>query len=890
VSGDEHWRRDHQVGPADPKREFDAEIAFHLDELARQGRERGLSPEAARLDALRRFGATESVRAETKMVDRAVSRRRLRIEALRDVLADVRFAGRLFARNPGFTFLATLCIGLGVGVTGAILSAAYSILIRPLPYPRAEELVSVYSGAAKRRLRGVNISYPDYVAWRDGNRTFRQLGIWTWRSMSLTGGTGDAERIEATAVSSEVLPIIGVKPFLGRLFLPEDEVRGGQPVVLLSHSLWKRRYAADSTLVGRSIMIDDVPTVVVGIMPPRFTFPDGQNAWVPFISEVKEYHQNRGYAGAIGRLRPGATVAAAQSDLDRISIALEREFPDDNRDWRADVISLRDDLVGSLRRPLQVFIAAVGCLLLIVTANVANLLLARGFGRRREMAVRTAIGAGRQRLLRQLLIESIALALLGGIVGIAVAAAGIRLLGMTFPDGVPLYLRLELDPVALAITLGVTLTTGILAGLLPAIRTARFDLASAFRDGGTGTAGGSSRGGQLRNGLVVAEIALSVVLLISGGLLMKSFSTLASTDLGFERHGLVVGRVGLPESSYPTETRRLEFFERLSERLAAIPSVSAVGSAQGAPMSGWNVQADIVIEGKPIRNPDNPLEAHYQQISPGYFAALGVPILKGRGLLATDRDTVSPAIVINDILAEREFRGEDPIGKRIRFGLSHIPDPHPKWMTVVGVAKSFRHYRLPEQMGPALYFSHATWVPFQEDFVVRTSAANPSGIIPTLRAAVKEIDPTVPVYRTGTFDQTVARVLWQQRLQSQVVGGFAALALLLATVGIYGVISYNVSQRTRELGIRAAVGATTGDLTRLVVREGGKMAVAGITIGMLAALGFTRILGALLYGVKPTDPLIFAAVPVTLLGVALAASWLPARRAGKADPLVAIRE
>lgn len=888
MSNDDRWRRSPRVGPANPEAELDAEITFHLEELVKQLRAEGLSPEAARAEALKRFGELGAVRARTGSVDRVEGRRLGRLEAVRDALADFRFAGRLLRRSPGFTALAAICIGLGVGVTGAILSATHSILLRPLPYPRADELIAVYAGAEKRQLRGINISYPDYVRWRDDNHTLASLGIWTWTSLAFTDGEGDAERVGGASISPEIFASVGIRPLLGRLIAADDCVAGAQKVVLLGHSLWARRFASDSGIVGKSLLINGNPTVVIGVMPPKFTFPDGESAWVPFVPDADERHGNRGYAGAIGRLKPGVTVAAAAADLDQISIAMERELPNENLDWRADVKSLRDDLVGTLRRPLQVFLAAVGCLLLIVSANVANLLLARGFGRRREMAVRAAIGAGRQRLLRQLLVESLTLSALGGVVGVGVAALGIRLLAMTFPDGVPSYLTLRLDPLAVGFVFGVTVLTGLLAGLWPAFRTSAGDLSGAFRDGGLGGSG-SAQSGRMRAGLVVAEIALSVVLLVSGGLLVRSFAALASTDLGFDRRGMVTARLSLPAARYPERHQRIAFYESLLDKLGRIPGVVSAGSAQGTPMSGWNVQGEMVIEGMPARSPDNELDVHYQSVSPRFFETLGVPILAGRGLTAADRDTANLVAVINDIFAKREFGDQSPIGRRVRFGQSQVPDSNPRWITIVGVVKSYRHYRLPERMGPAIYLVYHADPAYQQDVILRVERGSGSAVVPAIRAAVRELDPAIPVYRAGPFDDTLARVLWQQRLQGEVTAVFAALALVLATIGIYGVISYNVSQRTRELGIRAAIGASKEELTRMVVWEGGRLALFGIAIGLAAAFAFTRLLTTLLYGVAPTDPVVFLGAPLVLALVATLASWLPGRRAAKASPLVAIR-
>ncbi len=640
------------------------------------------------------------------MIDGAQRQRRRRRERVGDFLADLRFAARLLRSSLGFTLLAVACMGLGIGVTATILSVAHAILVRPLPYDRPEELVAVYSKAPERGIRASNISYAD---WRDHNRTFASLGMYTWWTLAFTDGAGDAERVDAAAVTANLFPLLGARPILGRTFTADEERSGAERVVLLGHGLWTQRFGGDSSVVGRAVQVDGMPHVVVGVMPRGFAFPDRERAWVPFIPDPNDGHGNRGNAGALGRLRLGVTLAAAQADLDVIMQRLERELPDQNLGWRADLMSLRDDRVGDLRRPLQVFLAAVGCVLLIVCANIANLLLVRGAAREREMAVRAAIGAGRRRLVRQLVVESLALAMLGGLVGLGVAAGGIRLFALAFPGGLPFDLTLRLDPASLAITAGITVLTGLVVGVIPALRATKLDLAGAFRERAAGSLR-SRHAGRLRSGLVVLEVGLSATLVIGAMLLLKSYRAYTTSDLGFDQQGMLSVRITLPTARYQTPTERGTFFATLLERLAALPGVEAVGSADGLPFSGWDVKAGMSIEGKPPRPPHDPLDMHFLSVSPEYFRAIGVPLLGGRWVDQTDVGTVGDTGswqprgrvgIVNEVLARREFPNEDPVGKRIKFGDHTSSEP---WITIVGVVGEFQHFRLPEPMGPAIYF------------------------------------------------------------------------------------------------------------------------------------------------------------------------------------------
>jgi putative ABC transport system permease protein len=877
-------RRFFRPRPADLRAEVEAELQSHLEMQVRDLIAAGTPPEVARQEAERRFGELRAIRDACVAIDRTREERAHRKEVFGAMLRDLRFALRTLGRSPGFTLTAVLCLGLGIGVSSTIVSAVHAILVRPLPYPEPQELVSVYTRHLESGEGGINISHPDYASWRDDSRSFSALGMWTWQPMTFSG-EGEPERVEGAMVTANLFPLLGVRPILGRSFVAEEDGTSPTRVVLLSHGLWRRRFGGDSTLVGKSITVEGFPYVVVGVMPPGFAFPDRGQAWMPFtVAPIGQSRANRFYAGAIGRLKPGLAREDAQRDLDVVAARLRSEFPQDNTGWGADVVSLREDLVGDLRRPLLVFLGAVGFVLLIVCANVANLMLTRGAGRQRELAVRQGLGAGRGTLVRQLLIENLVLAGLGGAVGLALAMAGVRLFGTAVPGGLPWYASLRLDGAVVLFTFGLAALSGLLFGVAPALRSADVDLSRTLR-AGTGS-GGSPARARLRGTLVVVEVALSLVLLIGAVLLIRSYASLQATPHGFEPRGVLTFRLSPSPNRYTSTEMLAQFYHGLFERLEALPGVEAAGSAQGIPMSGWNVKTYMSIEGQPARLPGQELDVHYQRITPGYFRAMGIPLLAGRGFLDSDRDTLNRVGIINATLARQEFQGQDPVGKRMRTGQPDAPGP---WITIVGVVESFRHYGLAEPMGPAIYVPYFERPTYAQTVVVRTTRDDPMGMAPAVLGVVHGLDPDLPGYELQSMQQAVDRSLWRQRLQGQVVGLFAALALALAAIGIYGVISYAVAQRTREIGVRMALGASGRQVVRLVVREGMLLALAGIGIGLAGAFALTGVLARLLYGIRVTDPVTFVAVPLVLGSVAALACWVPARRAARVDPLLTMR-
>lgn len=876
------WRRLLTVR-SNVRGDVDDELRFHLETRVRSLIADGLSPAAARAEAEREFGDLRAIRQACVAIDERRQRRGNLLETLHQMRKDFTFALRALRRTPGFTFAAGACLALGIGLTTTIFSAVNGILLRPLPYPHADRLVAVYAQNSALGYHGTNISFPDYLSWRDENRTFEALGMWTWSSFSLSGDL-EAERVNGARVTPNLFPLLGVHPLLGSLFAPETSQPGRDRQIILSYGLWQRRYAGDRGIVGRTITVDGAPHTVVAVMPPRFNFPDRGDAWKPFAAEPDaQPRENRIFAGAIGRLRDGVTLEQSAADLATVSARLQRAHPNENRGWAAEPISLRQDLTGDLRLPLLVFLGAVLLVLLIACANVANLMLARSAARQRELAIRVAIGAGRGQLMRQILLESIVLALGAGSAGALLAVGGVRLLHLALPADTPFYIDFSIDGTALLFAAGISIVTAVLFGTAPATRAAAVDLGRVLREDTHGS-GESGRRGRLRGILVIAEVALSVVLMIGATLLIRSYRAFVDTPLGFDERGILTMRISLPPASYADAARRLAYFDGLLARVRTIPGVVSAGSAQGIPFSGWNIQAELSAEGRPETRPGDALIAHYQWVTPTYFATIGVPLVRGRGFTAADRDTASPPVLVNETLVMRVFPGVDPIGKRVRIGGAQDP-----WVTIVGVLHDYRHYRLPEPMGPAVFYPYASQPTYTQTLVIRTTVADPLSLAPVVRSIMRQLDPAVPAYSVQTMAQVVERSRWRQRLQSQVLGAFAALALLLATIGLYGVVSYAVTQRTRELGVRIALGATRHQVLALVLRQGTRVIAAGIGLGLLAAIALTRSISTLLYGVHATDPLTFVGVPVILGVVALFACFVPARRATRVDPLVAMR-
>jgi putative ABC transport system permease protein len=796
---------------------------------------------------------------------------------------DARFAVRRLRRSPGFTAIALTCITLGVGVTTTIFGAVNGILLRPLPFVRDGELVALHARNLAQDVHASRISWADYASWREQNHTLSAIGIWSVGFQQLTGPEGPVERVDGATVSVNLLSLLGLRPALGRTFVESDEQSGHEPVVLLGYALWQGRFGGDRAIVGKSIQLSNRPCVVVGVMPSGIGFPEGTEIWTPLsVVPAQETHGARRFAGAIGRLRPGATLDQAQTDFAAISRRLQKDFPSDDGGWDAEVTGLRDDLVGVLRRPILILLGAALVVLLIASANVGNLMLARGALRRRETAIAVAMGASRGRIVRQVLTECVLLALIGGAAGTVLAHFGLQLITLAFPDGVPSYLRFAIDGAVVAFTVLVSLSTAALFGIVPALRATNLTLAAALHEAGRGADAAGGR--RLRGGLVSAEVALSLVLLVAATLFVRSDGVL-EREMGIDPHGVLSFRVPLPMQRYAGPQRRA-FYERLFERVRGIGGVQAVGSTQGLPFGptgGSHDEVSVSIEGRPVAHPGQDRPSLRLEVSTDYFKVMRVPIIAGRPFVPEDYDRGVRVGIVNELFARRHFAGENPLGKRIRF--ADDPDTAP-WMTVVGIAGNVRQDRPPQPIEPGVY------VPLDQGgqtLVVRTALANPLAIAADVRAIVRKMDPTLPTYLVQSLDHLVNGALWRQRLQARVLAIFAALALVLAIVGMYGVISYTVAERTRELGIRMALGASSGQVLRLVLAQGARLAAVGVVAGIAVALSLSRVLSSLLYGVQATDPATLLGVGLGLASVAVFASLGPARRASKVDPQVAMR-
>jgi putative ABC transport system permease protein len=797
---------------------------------------------------------------------------------------DLRYGARMLLKKPGFTLIAVITLALGIGANTAIFSVVNAVILRPLPFYEPERLAMLW-GTSTRASEQQPASFDDFYDFQRQAHTFSGLAAASPQWSFVLAGGGEPEQLFGQYISSHLCALLGAQPMLGRAFLPEEDRAGGARVALLSHQLWQRYYAADPNIVGKTINLDGRSTTVVGVMPPGFQFLEAAELWLPLAQNP---FLTRGRAvrllNVIGRLKPGVTLQQASAEMTTTTRNLATQYPDTNAGNGMRLVPVHEQVTGKVRLALLLMFGAVGLVLLIACANVANLLLVRAAARRREIAVRAALGAGRARLLRQLLTESVLLSLLGGALGMLLAVWGIDALMTLNPLKLPRYNPIGVDSTVLGFTLLAALLTGVLFGLAPAWQVSKLDLQSALKDGGRTAAEAGAR--RVSDWLIVAEMALALVLLIGAGLLIRSFVQLLQVNPGFNTERVLTMQVLLPQTAYAQPQQRGNFYQQLETRLKALPGVSAVGAATRVPLLNAlnNVTSTIDIEGRPLPPGQRP-EIDFRRASKDYFQTLGIPLLKGRTLTETDVANSTGAVVINEALAKRFWPGEDALGKRLRTGPSNDQAP---WQTVVGVVGNVRHLAMELEPRPEIYYHLSSNPPFGPVYVIRTTS-DPQSVIAAVRAQVRELDRNLPIANINTMEQLVAQSVAQRRFAMLLFGIFAALALVLAGVGIYGIVSYSVTQRTQELGVRMALGAQSGDVLRLVLGQGMKLALLGVSIGLALALGLTRLLQTLLFGVRATDPLTFALIALLLLLVALLACYLPARRATLVDPLVALR-
>ena len=799
------------------------------------------------------------------------------------LLQDLRYAVRMLRTRPSFTAIVVLALAIGIGANTAIFSVVNAILLRPLPYKNADRISMIWMDNPKLGVAQDWHSYPNYVDYKEQNQVYEDLAAFNDRSFNLTG-TGDPVRVVGGWTTASLFSVLGVEPALGHVFTEEEEVPGKDLVAVLSFGLWQRRFGADRGIIGQSISLNGVNRTILGVMPASFAFPEKKTElWIPLaISPQRKQERNSIGYKAVGRLKPGVTIEQARADMGAIAKRLDDQYFQSG--YGINLVPLHDQETRTVKPALLVLLGAVAFVLLIACANVANLLLARAALREKEVAIRVALGAGRWRIIRQVLTESALLALIGGAAGLLLAVWGLDLLVALSPSDIPRLDQTGIDARVLGFTLGVSLLTGMIFGLVPALQSSKSDPNESLKEGGRGSTGGL-HGRRVRNLLVVSEIALSLVLLIGAGLLIKSFVRLQKFELGFNPDSLLTMRIQLPGSKYRDGKQVVSFYQQLLQRMETVPGVESVGAISSVFLTDTPYSTNFSIEGRPVPTGAEAIEVPIDAISPSYFRVMGIPLLRGREFDDRDVDGTTPVVIINQTFARRFFSDEDPIGQRFVYG---SPDPRNPWITIVGVVADMRRTGFDKAARPETFLPEAQNADNALTIVART-ATDPASFAGALRNEVWSIDKDQSVYDVKTMHQTLSEMMSQRRFNTLLLGVFAAVALTLAAVGIYGVISYSVTQRTHEIGIRIALGAQPGDVLKLVVGQGMSLSLIGVTIGLVAAVALTRLMSSLLFGVSATDPITFASISLILSGVALVASFVPARRAMKVDPMVALR-
>jgi len=867
------------------------ELAQHLDDVYQRSLKAGATETDAKSAALNEL-ATEDLlqkemrRSQTTFTESPVAGGPAQPNLVADFLHDVRYAARLQRKNPGFTIVAVIALALGIGANTAIFSVVNTILLRPLPYKDPERLVMVWEDASKQGYPRDTPAAANFVDWRDQNHVFEGMAAISDESFNLTGA-GEPERLEGNTVSATLFPLLGVEPHVGRVFTAAEDQPGAQRVVLLSYALWQRRFGGDPNIVGQALTLNGQSHIVVGVMPAQFQFPSTDSqVWVPIaFTQEDAANRNRHYLQVVARLKSGVSLAQAQSEMNTVAARLQQQYPQSNTDLGAAVQSLHEYLVGDIKPALLILLGAVGLVLLIACANVANLLLARAAVRQKEIAVRVALGARRARLIRQFLTESVLLSTLGGLVGLAIAYVGLVLLKAFIPENISQAREISMDLKVLGFTFLVSVATGLIFGLAPAVQAARFNQIDTLKEGGRDAATGGG-GKRLRSVLVTAEVAISLVLLIGAGLLINSFLRLRNVDPGFRAENLLTMKIVLPDTKYERRAQRSAFYTDLIQRVQSLAGVKSVAVTTNLPLYRQGNSISIGIEGQPDPPPGQERIVVTRIISPRYFETMSIPVLRGRELSEQDTDKTPRVVVVSETMARRYWPGEDVVGKRISVGKITKPED---WLQVIGVVKDVRQFELTADPKPQMYLPYRQFGFFDaRDLVVKTDV-DPASLAATVRKAVWEIDKDQPVSNIQTMENILADSIARQRFSMLLLAIFAAVALVLAGVGIYGVMSYSVAQRTREIGIRMALGAQTGAVLKLAVGYGMKLVLAGLVIGLIAAFALTRVMATLLFGVTATDPATFTLISLLLIAVAVVASYVPARRATKVNPIIALR-
>jgi putative ABC transport system permease protein len=798
---------------------------------------------------------------------------------------DLRYAARMLLKNPGFAAFAIMTLALGIGANTAIFTVVNAVLLRPLPFMKPARLVTVWETNPKQGEDHGVVGGANFADWKNQNQAFESLAAYFNWDYNLTGGD-EPRRLRAVVVSGEFFQALGVEAALGRAVTPEDDQDGKDDVVVLSHALWQSRFGGSREIIGQTITLNGRSHTVIGVMPANFTFPDDRvDLWRPMaLSPQQTQNREAKWLRVVGRLKPGLSIEQAGAEMSAIARQLEQEYPDSNAGWGARLVPLREEITGKFSSFLFVLLGAVAFVLLIACVNIANLLLARASSRQKEMAVRAALGASRGRLVGQFLTESLLLAVMGSALGLLIVFwLGDALVALS-PVNIPRLTEVGIDNRVLGFTLLLSLLTTLIFGLAPAWQASRPSIHEALKEEGRGMAGSS--GQSLRSLLVIAEVAVSLVLLVGAGLMIKSFIRLQSVDPGFDPHNLLTMEITLPPARYGQNQQQIAFFQQALDRIKTLPGVQAAGAVQDLPLR-FNVNSfPVSIEGRaPSPTAQQPL-AGYRAVTGDYFRTLRIPLLRGRLFTAEDGPDAAPVILINQAMAQRFWPEEDPLGQRLRFG-----EPSDPVYTIVGVVGDIKHMGLGADEGPVMYQPHTqkrfAWLRWMT-VVVRTEV-EPLTLSAAVRSRVQEVDRDLPVYNVETMDQLLKNSVAQPRFSTLLLGSFALLAMSLTAIGIYGVVSYGATLRTHEIGIRMALGARAGDILKLVIRNGATLTLIGVAIGLGLSFALTRVMTSLLFGVTPTDAMTFVTVSACLVVVTLLACFLPARRATKVDPLVALR-
>ena len=873
--------------------EIAEELSQHLEDEYDHALSRGATEEDARQEVLNAFSQTDVLARSLKGVERRVPQNPIPMGTERkrnmfaDLSQDVRYGLRMLLKNPAFTLIAVFALALGIGANSAIFSVVNALLLQPLPYKNPNQLVVIWESAAHLGFPKNTPSPANFLDWQKQSTVFDGMGAFAMQSYNLTG-VGEPERLDGRRVSANLFELLGVKPVLGRTFVPEED-KPGTKVALLNDSLWKRRFGSDPGVIGRPLTLNGESYTIVGVLPSSVRLPAfgswRDQVWVPLAFPPEEAAaRGNHYLEVIGRMKPGVSLEQAKAEMATIAARLAQQYPDYNTRIGATVIPLHEEIVGNMKPALLILLGAVAFVLLIACANVANLLLARAAERHKEIALRLALGADRRRLTKQLLVESVMLSLLGAVVGLGFAYAGLQILLGFIPPDVAHAEMITIDGKVMLFTLLVAVVTGLVFGLAPASQTAHFNINDTLKEGGRDS-GAGPRGKRLRSALVIAEVAVSFILLIGAGLLINSFMQLRNLDPGFRADNLLALNVDLSETRYPDTARRVAFFDEVVRRVQALPGVRSVAIAGNLPFTYNGDSMPIGVEGVPDPPPDQHPDVIYRAVGPGYFSTMGIPLVRGRDFTEQDNLESDLTVVVSEKTAKFYWPNADPIGKRVKNGSTTSDAP---WRTVIGVVKDVRQNDFVAEPKMQMYFTYRQLRSLMPNALIIRTAVEPLSLATSVRNAIWAVDKDQTVANVSSMEQIVSRAVARQRFSMLLLAIFAGVALVLAAVGIYGVMSYSVAQQTREIGIRMALGAQRSDVLKMTVGQGLRLVLIGVAIGLAAAFVLTRVMASLLFGVSATDPVTFVVISMVLMGVALIASYIPALRATKVDPMVAL--